>query len=653
MLSWSCTLLQIYLIAPSLSQTCAEPYQCVGEQLSLSSGTIDITGYKAAIGASTSFSGTNWGRMYCEGAFSCQGMSSIVSDGSVYCKSTRACSNTSIQVADSDWAIYCHGLHTCLSSVLTVLHSMDFIRCDGVQSCAFSRINVMSVLAASGAHALYSATIHSSSDLTIELRGELSGYGATFTCHSGHTCRINCQAFDACYMFYIDCIGNCIINNPKKNIAPITNITHVHVDDVYNMTRSLTNTEHICNTHPNAITYDIFDEQHVDIENSGPICCRARGSCELTDITSQSTLICSGGFSCKQSSIHANNGSVFCEAADSCFDSGIYNASHLYCWATISCSESIITASKYVVCAGKQSCKDSIFYSDGHDLDVYFTGDRSGETAEIYCNQTDRCNIMCNGYNSCDGTTLVCDGMCNVSCGTSSLCPVGWTPNPTLSPTLPTGDPTLDPTTVPTIHPTIDPTIYPTIDPTIYPTIDPSIHPTIDPTIGPNLHPTCDPTIHPTIDPTVTSVTNSSNFDETKSDVDKKESELDLNLIIFVSIGSLLCIICVLAVAVWYFWKHTPESKSARTKPPMRIVSVSNVDTNDVAKVNNRNVNLAIANATKGETMTYNVGAVMKGSAVMTRKGDSDSDHENDDLYLEYPKQETNNGKGLETQKGE
>eukprot|EP01083_Nonionella_stella_P282268 960542_1 len=303
-----------------MSQTCSEPYQC-----SLSKGDIQIKGYKAAIGSS--FLGTNDSRIWCEGAFSCQGMSSIISERSVQCKSTHACSNTSIQVANNDriWVIFCLGLHSCSSSLLSVPNGKALIHCDGVQSCAFSRINAMNVLSASGAHALYSSVIHSSNDLTVELRGKLAGHGGALTCHSGHTCTINCHTFDSCYMFYIDCIGNCDIN-AHQNIAP--NISH-----------NITNTDHICNTHPNATTYDRLNEQQdSDVENGGPMCCRAGASCKRASITSLSVtteateaVICSGAFSCELSNIHANNGSVFCEAADSCFDSSIYNASGLYC----------------------------------------------------------------------------------------------------------------------------------------------------------------------------------------------------------------------------------------------------------------------------------------------------------------------------------
>eukprot|EP01083_Nonionella_stella_P147907 467374_1 len=168
----ACILLLMYFIDPSMSQTCSEPYQC-----SLSKGDIQIKGYKAAIGSS--FLGTNDSRIWCEGAFSCQGMSSIISERSVQCKSTHACSNTSIQVANNDriWVIFCLGLHSCSSSLLSVPNGKALIHCDGVQSCAFSRINAMNVLSAPGAHALYSSVIHSSNDLTVELRGKLAGHG--------------------------------------------------------------------------------------------------------------------------------------------------------------------------------------------------------------------------------------------------------------------------------------------------------------------------------------------------------------------------------------------------------------------------------------------------------------------------------------------
>eukprot|EP01083_Nonionella_stella_P307790 1083123_1 len=566
-------LLPIYLIVPNLSQTCDEPYQCVNEQMSVSTSTIldyDINGYKSAIGPSTSFTGTNNGRMSCNGAFSCQGIS-ITSTAATYCKGSNACSNTSIVLQSPGWGIFCSSFHTCSSSVLTVTTAAP-IRCDGVQSCAFSRIHPLTgVLYATGVRAFYSTAILSSSDLTIELRGALAGYGATLICHTNHTCTINCHALDSCYMFYIECDGTCIVN-VFQNIAPITNISEITID---NTTHFLyTNTAHVCNN-----TYDTWEEAgNSDIEKEGPICCRARDSCSGSNITSRS-VTCSGSFSCTHASIHADQGSVFCESADACRFSHIYSASHLYCWAIVACSESIITAGQHIVCAGRKSCETSVIYSGGYDLDIYFTGESSGKTATIYCNQTDRCNIVCAGYSSCEATALVCDGMCDVSCDASSQCPVGWTSN------------------------------YPTVMPSRFPII---------------------------VAATTTHITVS-----IASHSDQPIDEIDLTAAVIILASILICI--VILITIWYCKSKKSTQIDNDSNPPIRTMSVSNDNHNpkhnpmiiEAGKIqasilNNNTTHPHLTTATKGDVITQD-----KKAANVADEGQQSGD---DDLYCEYPK---------------
>eukprot|EP01083_Nonionella_stella_P271873 921716_1 len=474
--------IQIHLIASALSQTCTEPYQCVGQTISPASGKFHINGYKAATGATTSLSNdaATATYIYCAGSFSCEGISPFTTSAHVHCKSTRSCSNTSM-VLTTDKSGKCYGFQSCVSSTLTTADTA-IIWCDGDQSCAYSHINLTSILHGSGTQSLYSATIYSQdSSVTIALEGQLAGYGATLICNAGHTCSITCLGHDSCYMFYADCVDNCVIV-ADGTIAPITNISELHIDAIDH-----NNADSMCNTHPNAITYDnnlqlLSSQITIQAGEEGPVCCRAREACSKSSITYASanteSVVCSGAWACKNALIDVNNGSVFCESADSCKFAQIDRSSCVYCKAFIACHTATITASRFIKCSGKESCINSIIHSGGTDLDLYLTGDNAGATATIYCNQNDWCNVRCIGYGSCTGTTLVCDGICNVYCDSISQCPQGWTSSPTVLPTPITTEPTLHPTVYPSVHPTNYPTVHPSSVPSVTPSDSPTKHPT-------------------------------------------------------------------------------------------------------------------------------------------------------------------------------
>eukprot|EP01083_Nonionella_stella_P188030 692227_1 len=468
--------IQIYLIASTLSQTCDAPYECLGQTISPAAGEIHINGYKAAIGATTSLSNNanTSSIIMCAGSFSCQGISPFTTSANVNCKSTRSCSNTSLQITNNGLA-QCYGFQSCVFSTLTSVDASEIVCC-GEQSCAYSRIFLANVLDGAGTHSLYLATIYSqgsSANIALQLTGKLAGYGATLICNAGHTCSITCLGHDSCYMFYADCVDNCVIV-ADGTIAPITNISELHIDAIDH-----NNADSMCNTHPNAITYDnnlqlLSSQITIQAGEEGPVCCRAREACSKSSITYASanteSVVCSGAWACKNALIDVNNGSVFCESADSCKFAQIDRSSCVYCKAFIACHTATITASRFIKCSGKESCINSIIHSGGTDLDLYLTGDNAGATATIYCNQNDWCNIRCIGYASCAETTLVCDGTCNVYCDTISQCPQDWTSSPTVLPTANTTEPTIHPSMYPSANPTNDPTIHPSSNPSFIPT---------------------------------------------------------------------------------------------------------------------------------------------------------------------------------------
>eukprot|EP01083_Nonionella_stella_P160251 523644_1 len=577
-----------HLIAFTRSQTCDVPYSCIGQTLSPNTG-IDfaINGYKAAIGPTTSFSGQMSDALLCEGALSCQSMS-FITERAVKCKATQSCSNTSIVARDN---IKCYGSQSCTSSILrtTTPSSTNDILCDGEQSCANSRIYPARALEATGTHSLYFATIYSNSqnNLTLQLRAELAGYGGTLTCDSGHTCHIHCDGHTSCYMFFIDCIGTCHIY-ADGTMEPTTNITQfTQINDI---SRSTIATEALCNTHPNARTYDSYREQaDADIvtpsDNPGPICCRAHSACEASKINCAQgeDVICSGGFGCKDATIDANNGSVFCEAADACYNTHLHNISYLYCGGLISCQLATVVSSSYVTCCGENSCDTSIIYSAGTDLDLHLSGHKAGDSATIYCNENDWCNIRCIGHKSCLNTVLHCDGTCNVYCDASSQCPLGWTSSPTVSPTY-----------HPTEAPSINPSSTPTSDPSFSPTLDPSEAPTIDSTETPTLHPSLIPSFPPSVhfdeaevgDVVTTSITGTKSTRSAAGANTTVLSTWEIIAVIVVSLVSMVCVVCVICTV----YRQRFKANNAQINMVQTMTDQTVVNTNTVPE-GNANVN--------------------------------------------------------------
>eukprot|EP01083_Nonionella_stella_P270440 915828_1 len=111
--------------------------------------------------------------------------------------------------------------------------------------------------------------------------------------------------------------------------------------------------------------------------------------------------------------IHTN-GPVFCEARAACWYAHIYTIDRVYC-------------------DGQFSCKGSSITSVG-DLIVYLLGYKSGLDSTITCASLNTCSIICKGYQSCLGVTLVSNGICAVDCNENTACPNGWTASPTSAP---------------------------------------------------------------------------------------------------------------------------------------------------------------------------------------------------------------------------
>eukprot|EP01083_Nonionella_stella_P004414 12765_1 len=458
---------------------CENAYECVGRSLN-NTGHTAFNGYKSGFGPTTSWYG---GSTICRAAFSCNSMDFLTSihppgtEAYIRGEGVFACANTTI--TSSEYCA-CSGATGCVFSHLFATSSGGHIGCFGDQSCAFAYIEKTAYVLGEGSYSLYRATIDTqdldnSTNVSIELYGDYAAYGATLTCRSGHTCNIYCYGYKSCFMFYVNCIGNCIIItrfNGKNTIAPITNFTQFDANPSIPLLQDsmsfITRNEQLCNTQ--GMNSDDYDERrNVDIvmDTEGPICCRGRSSCIYSVIQYQGItgqyVICSGFNACHSSRIDSNNGHVFCGAREACHLSMIVNSDIVYCLGMSSCLKATITKSSNVLCFGSRSCWLADIISNGTDLNVNFTAYRAAESANIYCNVSDLCTVVCSGYESCLNTALYCDGLCDVQCDAFSGCPIGITLAPTTDPTL---NPTQYPTSNPTVYPSSQPTQFPSFIPT-------------------------------------------------------------------------------------------------------------------------------------------------------------------------------------------
>eukprot|EP01083_Nonionella_stella_P065037 170027_1 len=505
----------VYGIWTAYSTECNNAFECVGQSLNDTEHTA-FNGYKSGFGPTTSWHG---GTTICRAAFSCNSMAFLTSiSGSeeyIRCEGVSSCANTTITTSQE---CNCAGANSC---VYTQLSSGDVIGCQGDQSCSFAHIDNTERVDGAGAYSLYKAVIDtqdidSSTQFTIALSGDYAAYGATLICRSGYTCNIDCYGYTSCFMFYVNCLGNCKIttrSNGKFTIAPITNITQFDpnpsIPSLHDSMSITTTIEHLCNTQTTSLNSDNYQERrdvNITMDTEGPICCRGRDSCRSSviryqGITGQDT-ICSGYNACRYSEIYANRGNIFCHGRVACGNSFVVNSEIVYCTAVDSCTEASITKTSTIVCSGWDSCWLAIITSDGTDLNANFTGYNSAREANIYCNVGDVCNIACRGFESCLDTTLYCDGICAVQCDELSLCPDVIT----LDPTEATNDPTLQPSE-PTDHPSLNPTQNPSASPTLYPSSNPTNHPSLIPTevtespSNPTHEPSSNPTQYPSFIP--------------------------------------------------------------------------------------------------------------------------------------------------------
>lgn len=183
-----------------------------------------------------------------------------------------------------------------------------------------------------------------------------------------------------------------------------------------------------CNTDPDAVVSDDYQGSNLASNAMGPVCNRGRraGGYATQNMASGGVVMNSGISSGAEAYISGVNGSVFCVAKQTCYGQTITFAERgsggtVYCSSDESCSGTEIINATNVYCDGTRlHCSDTRIigatniYSLGTgyypvsggewisggvgNFTVYFGAHRSGEYTNIYCNQTDTCNIICGMY---------------------------------------------------------------------------------------------------------------------------------------------------------------------------------------------------------------------------------------------------------------
>eukprot|EP01083_Nonionella_stella_P004910 14341_1 len=496
-------------------------YECVGLQIDTSSYLmfLDITGYKAAFGPTTSLTGRSSSILGSHGLYAAE----FVSLTTYFtCAAAFACANTTITMtatASTGRQVLCGGTASCAYSTIIQgdINGINKLYCYADQSCAYSHLIGFTAVIAQGAYSLYNANVTSDA---VDLYGDRAGDGATIYCD--RSCDIRCYGYNSCQNMYVDistCKQRCNIQlmDGGTGIAPIHDISllvpNSHIPPLFDALFTASKNEASCNTDPSGRVYDDTEEfgwwtttEDIVISTDAVLCCRGSLSCYwkqrmyYVGVTNQS-IICGGDRSCKgvQKYIDSNDGKVYCDGRLSCEYPTIQNSYILHCGGLQSCSSTFgrnnppkINGVRHLICSGSESCSNDKYFreypitSNGRDLEAYFSGYLSGGNAVITCGAGDSCTIVCTGYASCGNVTVNCYGICDIQCEALSGCPVVTTlapiptavatTNPSQSPTNPSTNPSAMPTANPSesTNPSESPSAYPSLLSSINPSINPS-----------------------------------------------------------------------------------------------------------------------------------------------------------------------------------
>eukprot|EP01084_Bolivina_argentea_P311778 539720_1 len=510
---------------------CNNKFQCIGQINNNSNDWVHARGYKSLFQSTSSITSYS----YCSGSLSCKYTPQTVTNV-IYCDALHSCSKATIEAT----TVFGRGSNSLTNANIScsAKYSSPNCYCYGDKSCANSTILVSGScsLKAYGALSLVGATINVvNGSLYAQLYAYYAAYQSFIYCQNGTICKIYCYG-NACDGLSLICDSTAQCNITQNDITT-TVYEFMNTNDILSLNAtSITEiNEANCVTQSSSRVFDNYQEHYnkgqlTYTADVGPICCRAQEACASTSIlynsgiTSAATVVCSGSKACQSTDIISNSHDLMveCSGYQSCSGASIIgNGGSVYCLSDGSCSSMKITKMSSVYCNSLYSCSRSNIQSSGTDIIIHFNGQRSGHSASVICNKTDHCTILCSGYRACGymqdedphslNLNLVCYGTCSVECTKHSICPQGWTVNPTnnptFNPTITTTQPTLNPSKIPTtaipttgtLYPTIMPSIFPSKSPTsitIYPTTIPTHIPTIEPTLI-----TMEPTINPTLQP--------------------------------------------------------------------------------------------------------------------------------------------------------
>eukprot|EP01083_Nonionella_stella_P308230 1086590_1 len=385
----------------------------------------------------------------CNGYGSCANIQLIEVNTKINAYGANSMMHSTVNLLSSLSYLWCDGYQACAHSEINIDDgtATPKVDGDGALSLYNSSINVLQgelTLRLRGYYAGYEAVLHCRDGTTCNIDCHHNGCGGLeLICDTGATCIITNSS-------NVALLPNTIVSQSQILFLDSNTTTQYNEQQCSHQT-----TDKTFDTY--AEHYQLSDLNYVTdvgpICCRGYQSCAETGI-YYNDAATPS-VVCSASAACQSTTIQSNSDIIIVCSANSCYDStmtGSMSNGIVYCYGYSSCMFSTITSISTIICSGSYSCYDSNITSNG-DMAVYFYGYRAGYSGtSVTCSSGDQCHIICDGYESCGDIILTCDGDCSVQCTEDTLCPNGWTATPTNNPT---SDPTSDPSNGPTIDVTV------------------------------------------------------------------------------------------------------------------------------------------------------------------------------------------------------
>ena len=399
--------------------------------------------------------------------------------------------NTVSVCNSSDITYKCNNWHqaTCYSQSINTRDNPSPICCNGAFSCEKAK-NITGIISSNSSSdtAIRCDAFHSCSDVSTFIVSE-----------DDHDGNINGRSGNI-YATAINSIGN-----GAENVAVIRTSKEY---DIFCTANGACDQQYFengrnlyCNANlacGNATMVSNFDNvfsygnkalQYSNFKKINNIYCGGSRSCFATNISNIFDSVYGSSFrSLSQSKIRNVLNNVIGMGLKSLYESIVYNVSNIYCISTDSCANSTLRAIHNKIHAnGDNVLSGSIIISETNfdkngSLYIYING-TNDHRFDIYCNETDKCFILCQTNKSCVNLVTHCgsNDEDNADKNQSSRCVMVSYP----------------PTSVPTSNPT-DTTTFPSVFPSSLPTNLPSSMPSSLPSRLPSLLPSRFPSVLPT-----------------------------------------------------------------------------------------------------------------------------------------------------------